>query len=88
MHCSASGITCAKLSTEVQLEGSTLTVWDRHQEPSLLPYYGPGSMWAATTEEAAAWEREGIEFVTILDDRYPYRLRSFREAPAILFPRP
>lgn len=37
--------------------------------------------------EVTQWRREGLDFVTILDDRYPRRLRDIHEAPPFLFAR-
>lgn len=40
---------------------------------------------AAAAANLATWEAEGLNFVSILDDRYPQRLRDIREAPPFVF---
>lgn len=38
-------------------------------------------------QDVDAWERSGLAFWTILDDRYPARVRDIQEAPPFLFAR-
>ncbi|MFJ8432070.1 DNA-processing protein DprA [Kitasatospora sp. NPDC094019] len=39
----------------------------------------------AITEEIAGWEREGMRFVTVLDEEYPLYLRLVHQRPPFLF---
>lgn len=39
----------------------------------------------AAREEVLRWVSDGVNFVSILDEEYPYRLRSVHDAPPFLF---
>lgn len=41
----------------------------------------------AALAEVKAWREDGLDFVTIADERYPARLRDIHEAPPFLFAR-
>lgn len=42
---------------------------------------------ALAEQEIAAWEQEGIQVITLGDDRYPHRLRDVFDRPPLLFAR-
>ncbi len=42
---------------------------------------------ASAEKEVLAWQSQGLEFLTILDERYPARVRDIHQAPPFLFAR-
>jgi DNA processing protein len=79
------GMTWAAITEAVLEADSAIEVWSEFALPSLLADDEPALQEAR--EIIAAWEGEGAEFVTVLDDRYPPQLREIHEAPPLLFHR-
>ncbi len=48
---------------------------------------GSDDQYGDALTQVAEWDREGLQYVSILDDRYPERLRDIHEAPPFLFAR-
>ena len=53
-------------------------------QASLLPE-PPEPLLTDAEAEIAAWERDGFELLTVLDERYPQNLRTVHDRPPILF---
>ncbi|WP_205781228.1 DNA-processing protein DprA [Microbacterium sp. Gd 4-13] len=73
------------IAADVTYEGSASTVFDARFNDALL--VSPQAV--SVLEEARAlvslWRDENLEFVTVLDDLYPSRLRDIHEMPPFLF---
>jgi DNA processing protein len=73
----------------VERAGSALTVL--HEElagsggqATLLPE-DPAPLLGRATAEISAWDRDGFQLLTVLDDSYPQNLRTVYDRPPILF---
>jgi DNA processing protein len=73
----------------VERAGSALTVL--HEElagsggqATLLPE-DPGPLLGRATAEISAWNRDGFQLLTVVDDSYPENLRTVYDRPPILF---
>jgi DNA processing protein len=73
----------------VERAGSALTVL--HEElagsggqATLLPE-DPAPLLGRATAEISAWNRDGFQLLTVLDDSYPQNLRTVYDRPPILF---
>lgn len=72
---------------EVLKAGSAVEVWDEHVPTELFPEPGSVDQIELAQADLQAWEAEGLQVVTVLDDDYPARLAGVHEAPPLLFAR-
>ncbi len=72
---------------EVLKTGSAVEVWDEHAPIELFSEPGAVDQIAQAEADLQAWEAEGLQVVTVLDDDYPVRLAGVHEAPPLLFAR-
>lgn len=81
------GATWEKIANQVLLEGSAVRVLAEAGEGAQL-LFGDSEADAALAQAEAdlqEWEREGLDFISILSDRYPSRLAGVFDAPPFLF---
>lgn len=64
---------------------SAVSVLERVAPASLLGDDEAGPHLREARDNLANWRRDGVEFVTVLDERYPAQLREIHEAPPLLF---
>jgi DNA processing protein len=77
----------AELTAQVLAAGSAVDVWERLVPPVLVSPAGePGALEAAA-RQIDGWIGQGWRVLTILDERYPARLRAIHQAPPVLFAR-
>lgn len=76
------GMTVRELMTEVLATEDAVALWESWTSPDL---FGDSNELEVAREELGAWAREGLTFTSILDPRYPARLRGVFDAPAFLF---
>lgn len=81
------GMSWERIANEVQLEGSATSVLDTlsGDQSALLPDPEVGAAIAQAAVELADWDASGLEFVSILSERYPVRLGGVFDAPPFLF---
>lgn len=81
------GMTWEKLANEVQLEGSAVAVLEgfRDAEQALVADPATDGVLAQADAELAAWHAAGLDFISILSERYPSRLAGVFDAPPFLF---
>lgn len=81
------GMTWEKVANEVQLAGSAVAVLDgfRDAEQALLADPATDGALAQADAELAAWQAGGLDFISILSERYPTRLAGVFDAPPFLF---
>lgn len=81
------GASWEKIANEVQLQGSAVNVLDglRDGEQALLADPGIDAAVSRAAADLAEWEAAGLDFVSILSDRYPTRLAGVFDAPPFLF---
>lgn len=79
------GFNWRKLTEEVLECGSARAAWEYHNPSALIP--SPQAE-AAVKDAAAdldAWERDGLQFLSVLDKEFPHRLLDILETPPFLF---
>lgn len=81
------GMRWGEITAEVVEAGSALTVWHRLVPPTLLDAPGAPGPLEDAAKEIENWADQGHTMVTILDSRYPTRLRDVHQAPPVLFAR-
>lgn len=74
-----------QLASEVAFEGSAEAVLRGRNEDALFALPADERAISDAQAEVAAWLEEGLQFVTVLDPRYPARLLDIRETPPFLF---
>lgn len=78
-------LTWSSVVADVLEADSAVAVLERVAPPSLLGDDEAGPHLREARDNLESWRREGIEFVTVLDERYPAQLREIHEAPPLLF---
>ncbi len=78
------GMTYADVVAEVGPRESALDVWHIHNPPDL---YDQAEELTQAREDIAAWQAEGLGFLTFLDPGYPPQLRAVHDLPPVLFHR-
>lgn len=81
------GMRWADIAAEVLESGSARAVWDRTVPSALIPVPGEPDPLEAAAKDLALWAGQGHTVLTILDARYPARLRGVHQAPPVLFAR-
>jgi DNA processing protein len=79
--------TWPELTAEVLEYGSAQLALEALQPPQLFISDEQRAALTAALADVEAWDAEGIEFITILDDRYPSSVRDIHQAPPFLFTR-
>jgi DNA processing protein len=75
----------------VESEGNALMVLERELEQTddgqtRLPLaHGADDLIERAAADLAGWQADGIEALTVLDDRYPLNLRAVHDRPALVF---
>lgn len=75
------GMRWGEITAEVVEAGSALGVWERLVPPTLMNIPGKPGPIEAAAQDIAAWTDQGHTVLTILDGRYPARLRGVHQAP-------
>ncbi|WP_121433048.1 DNA-processing protein DprA [Actinomadura pelletieri] len=81
------GLPWGEITARVVEVGSALDVWDRLVPPTLVEAPGESSPLEAAAHDISVWTDQGHTVLTVLDDRYPERLREVHQAPPVLFAR-
>lgn len=81
------GMSWADITADVLAAGSALEVWHRSVPATLLDVPGSPGPLAAAAQDIGVWLSQGATLVSILNDRYPSRLREIHQAPPLLFAR-
>jgi DNA processing protein len=79
------GVSWGSIASEIELAGSATALLEAPDDSALFPAVDGESALAAAAAEIRQWRTEGYQFVTVLDDCYPARLRDIREVPPFLF---
>ncbi|WP_280381296.1 DNA-processing protein DprA [Nocardia wallacei] len=79
------GLSWRELTEQVLEQGSSRQVWDMHFPAQLMPIDDPERHLRSAEDDLHAWERGGLEFLSVLDRRFPARLRDIQETPPFLF---
>jgi DNA processing protein len=79
------GLSWPEITAEVLETGSAVQVWERLEPPALVALPGGLNPVQVAAEEIVRWAGEGNEFLTVLDEDYPERLRGVHQAPPVLF---
>ncbi len=81
------GASWANIANDVQLEGSAVAVLNavRDNSSTLVPDPAIQTEQERAESELAEWEAAGLDFISILSDRYPARLAGVHDAPPFLF---
>lgn len=76
-----------RIANEVQLEGTATALLDTlgGGQSALLPDPGIATTLEQADAELAEWEASGLDFISILSERYPIRLGGVFDAPPFLF---
>jgi DNA processing protein len=80
-------ISWAQVTAQVLEAGSAVAVRDRLVPPTLTGTPGLPDELAQAAADLRLWARRGLTVLTILDARYPARLRAVHQAPPVLFAR-
>jgi len=75
----------AEITAQILEAGSALVVWRRLVRPALAGTVPDETVRAAA--DLQHWASRGLTVLTVLDARYPARLRAVHQAPPILFGR-
>ena len=81
------GVSWPEITAEVLETGSARAVWDKLRPATLMDIPGEADPLAEAAADLARWAAEGNTVLTVLDPRYPERLRSIHQAPPVLFAR-
>jgi DNA processing protein len=79
------GMSWGSIASEVELAGSATALLEAPDDDALFPAVDADNALAAAAAKISEWRTEGYQFVTVLDDYYPARLRDIREVPPFLF---
>ncbi|TWP38526.1 DNA-processing protein DprA [Leekyejoonella antrihumi] len=79
------GTSWGSIAGEVSFVGSAIQVLDGVSSEGLFRSPEIDEALSAAARDIARWKQAGLTWVTVLDDRYPHRLRDIREAPPFLF---
>lgn len=77
------GLSWIDLTNEVVQRGSAMAAYEALQPEGLLS--AGGSAFTEAARDVRAWDDEGLDFVSIVDPRYPASLRDVHQAPPFLF---
>lgn len=75
----------SEVAAEVVASGSAVDLWTRLVAEALIERPGEPDPLVQAAQDIDRWHAAGTEFVTIMDPRYPTRLRGVHEAPPIVF---
>lgn len=78
-------ISWSEIVAEVVASGGAVDLWNRLASGTLIEQPGGPDPLAQAAHHLDRWRAEGTQFQTILDSRYPTRLRGVHEAPPIVF---
>lgn len=79
------GLTWRKLTEQVLESGSARDVWDHFNPPQLIPSPQGEAALSAAEADLAAWARDGLRFISVLDKEFPQRLLDIVQTPPFLF---
>lgn len=79
------GASWGSLASEVELAGSAEAVLTAREDDALFAAIDAEAEIERAGKQLAEWADAGHQFVTVLDDAYPARLRDIREVPPFLF---
>ena len=81
------GLRWSEITADVVEAGSALDLWHRLVPSTLMEVPGQPDPLEAAAQDIASWTEQGDTMLTILDGRYPERLREVHQAPPVLFAR-
>ena len=76
-----SGLSWPKLTEAVLAHGGAAAVWEYHHCEQLIPSPEASAALQDAETDLAAWEREGLRFLSVLDEDFPARLLDITETP-------
>lgn len=79
------GKSWVELTAEVRYYGGAREAREVLEPDSLFPAPDRGAEQAQALSDVCAWSKEGLNFLTIVDDRYPGSVRDIHQAPPFLF---
>ena len=79
------GLSWIQLTAEVRERGSALEALEALSPDELLPSPQRLADQETALNDVLAWEKAGLDFVSIVDDRYPAAIRDIHQAPPFLF---
>ncbi len=79
------GLSWPKLTEKVLEAGSATAVWDHFDPEQLIPSPVATAALADAAGDLAAWEQDGVNFISVLDTDYPQQLLDIVETPPFLF---
>jgi DNA processing protein len=74
-----------KVTEAVLKHGSALAVWAEQADDALIPDPAREYLLTEALRQVQEWESSGLDLLTILDERYPLRVREIHQAPPFLF---
>src|SRR5690606_41763008 len=81
------GMRWGEITAQVVAAGSPLDVWHRLVPPALVPPPREADPLEAASQDTQSGTDQGHTVITLVDGRYPERLRPVHQAPAVLFAR-
>ncbi len=79
------GLTWSEITAEVVSRSSAMDTWREHVPSTLFEDSSEHPALAAAGHDLDTWASQGVDFLSILDDAYPARLRGIHQAPPVLF---
>lgn len=80
-----SGLNWRKLTEEVLERGSAVAAWEFHNPAALIASPQAEAALRDARADLEAWQREGLQFISVLDKEFPQRLLDILETPPFLF---
>ncbi|WP_033290997.1 DNA-processing protein DprA [Amycolatopsis jejuensis] len=85
LHTRPDGLSWPEITAEVLTSGSALNTWRDHMPDTLFADAGEHPAVVAAHDQLESWEKDAINFLSVLDREYPIRLRGIYEVPPMLF---
>lgn len=79
------GLKWPEITAKVIEAGSAMDVWHEVLPAALVPHPEHEDALRAAVSEIMRWQSQGVECLSVLDSRYPGRLRGIHQAPPVLF---
>ncbi|MGB6182527.1 MAG: DNA-processing protein DprA [Rhodococcus sp. (in: high G+C Gram-positive bacteria)] len=73
------------VATEVSVRGTATAIWDEFYPPMLDGRNDRDGLIRAAMDNLAEWRERGYTLLTVLDRRYPTKLRTIHQTPPFLF---
>ena len=80
-------LTWRKLTDRVRNDGSAIDVWHTFHPETLIPSPDDEVPLEDAAEALGTWDRQSLTFLSVLDSRFPDRVRDMAACPPFLFAR-